>query len=239
MAQAIETARRAAAFDVPILLTGETGAGKHTLAAAIHRWSPRRAGPFVTVQWHAGTAGDSSGRIMRRPGESWRHAVLRLQAAHGGTVLFEDVGTLPAALQLRFLGLLDQLPRERGVAAAMDADARVIAASDHDLQEDVRAGRFREDLFYRLSVLRIHVPALRDRLEDLGQLATRILETLCRRYRRAMVELEPDVLRIFARHAWPGNVRELVSVLERATALASGTMLLEDHLPEYLLAARS
>jgi DNA-binding NtrC family response regulator len=238
MARALATARRAATFDVPILLTGESGSGKHTLAAAIHRWSRRRAAPFVTIQWEVGRIGASIGKPAQYPRDAWQRTVFRLQAARRGTVFFEDVGALPAVVQLRLLGLLDQLPRERGIVEPTDADARVIAASDHDLEDDVRAGRFREDLFYRLSVLRIHVPALRERLEDLRELVARILEGLCVRYRRPPIELEPDVLQIFVRHRWPGNVRELVSVLERATALASGGILLEAHLPEYMLAAR-
>jgi len=232
MSRAIERARRAAAFDVPILLTGESGSGKHTLAMAIHHWSRRRAGPFVTIRLQVGNPGET----MRPRGDAWQRTVRHLHTAHLGTAFFADVGTLSPALQSRLLGVIDQLPRERGEEPT-NPDVRVIAASDRDLDEDVQTGRFRADLFYRLSVLRIHVPALRERLEDLSRLVARILERICLRYGRGLVEIEPDVLLIFARHRWPGNVRELVSVLERAIALAPGPVLLQSHLPDYLVAA--
>lgn len=236
MKRTIAMARQAAAADVPVLLTGEAGVGKRVLAQAIHEWSAHRAGPFVTVACAAlgeqSPTTRSPGPRLVGPGTNGSDAS-RLDA-DGGTLLLHDVGALTAELQGWLVRSLDD--RRFGWATGEDAavDARVVAATTHDLEADVRSGRFREDLFFRLNVV-IAVPPLRDREEDLPALTDHLMARLTARYRRGAMRLAPETRRILAHYRWPGNVLELFSVLERAVVLTSGDTITASHLPERLL----
>jgi two-component system, NtrC family, response regulator AlgB len=236
MARAIASARQVAAFDVPILLTGENGTGKKVLAAAIHGWSPRSAGPFVAVARAALAEHRLEGGLVAYAEDAWKDRYGWLDAANGGTLFFEEAGDLPSAVQAKLIRFLDghRLEQVAGDKTA-NTGVRLITASDHDLEMDVRAGRFRQDLFFRLNVVGIHLPPLRERPEDLPKLTDQMLAILCTRHRRDAVRLTPEVQRVFARYRWPGNIRELVSVLERVVVLSRGEAVTTEDLPERLL----
>jgi two-component system, NtrC family, response regulator AlgB len=240
MQRAIGTARQVAPSDAAVLLTGEGGTGKNVLARAIHAWSGRRSGPFVTIPCaaltdhrHGGSLlghlrGASSGARTDTPGP--------VEAFQGGTLFLDEVGDLPRELQ----GPLLRLLTERSFASIGDperarANMRVIAATHHDLEAEVAAGRFRNDLFFRLNVVTIALPPLRERSEDLAAITDHILARLATRYRRSAVRISPEVRRLLAAYHWPGNTRELVNVLERAVILSQGDSIKPDHLPDCLL----
>ena len=238
MARAIATARQVAAFNVPILIMGETGSGKHVFANAIHEWSRRRDGPFITV-----SCGAPDERQRERPGRragasphAWQDTYARLRAADHGTLFFEEVAMLPNALQSKLTRFLDGHPVERGSGSeTVGPDARVIAATDRDLELDVRAGRFRQDLFFRLNVVGVCLPPLRERPEDLPKLADHILANLCVRHRRASLHLSQEAHQALTAYGWPGNVRELVAAMERATVLSRDDTIRTQDLPDRII----
>ncbi len=229
MARAIATARRVAASEAAVLLIGESGTGKTLLARAIHTWSSRRVRPFVTVRRTA---------LTERHGEAGAPADLGwLQAAEGGTLFFEEIGEFSAAEQAKLISFFDrQWLETSGEGHRFATDIRVIAATIRNIETDVHAGRFREDLFFRLSVVTITLPPLRDRAEDLATLTDHFLTRLTAHYERSPLRLTPEVLGILQRYHWPGNVRELWSVLERLVVLSRGPTITADDLPDRLLA---
>jgi transcriptional regulator with PAS, ATPase and Fis domain len=219
--EAKRRARRGAASESPVLLLGETGTGKELLAHAIHAASARAHKAFVSINSAAipealleaeffGTApGAFTG--ADRKGRSGK-----LQLAEGGTLFLDEIGDMPLALQSKLLRVLQEKEYEPvGSNQMLRSDVRIIAATSIDLQAAMARGAFRADLYYRLNVLPIQAPPLRERLEDLPALCEAILAELGSQF-----ELEPDALQLLARHAWPGNIRELRNVLERATLLA-------------------
>ena len=219
-------ARRAASSDSPVLLLGETGTGKELLAHAIHAASPRAHRAFVSINSAAipetlleaeffGTApGAFTGADRKgRPG--------KLQLAEGGTLFLDEIGDMPLPLQSKLLRVLQEKEYEPvGSNQMLQTDVRIVAATSRDLQAAMARGEFRADLYYRLNVLPIEVPALRERLEDLPALSETLLEDLGSRH-----ELDDDAQALLTRHAWPGNIRELRNVLERATLLADQARL--------------
>src|SRR5439155_22358031 len=244
MQRALDTARQAAGSDVTVLLTGESGTGKNVLAAAIHAWSPRRDGPFVTVACTTLAEhlleSELFGHVKGSFTGAWKDKPGRLEAAQGGTVFLDEVGELPPELQAKLLRFIEEQRFERvGGSDTITADARIIAATNRTLDAEVSAGRFRQDLFFRLNVVGIRLPALRERLEDLPALTAHTLAQLCARYRRAPIELAPEAQHALGAYHWPGNVRELVNVLERAVVLARGDTISAQDLPDRLLAPAS
>jgi two-component system, NtrC family, response regulator AlgB len=241
MRRAIATARQVAASDVTVLLTGESGTGKNVLAAAIHAWSPYHAGPFVTISCttlaeHL-VESELFGHVKGAFTGAWKDKPGRLEAARGGTVFFDEVGELPAALQGKLLRFLAEQRFERvGAGHTIEVDARVIAATNRDLEADVQAGRFREDLFFRLNVVAIALPPLRERKEDLTALTDHILAGLAIRHRRDALRLTPEARQILIHYRWPGNVRELANTLEHAVVLSRGETITVEDLPDRLLA---
>ncbi|SHM63812.1 Transcriptional regulator containing PAS, AAA-type ATPase, and DNA-binding Fis domains [Pseudomonas asturiensis] len=219
-------ARRSASTQSPVLLLGETGTGKELLAHAIHNASPRANKPFVSINSAAipetlleaeffGTApGAFTGADRKgRPG--------KLKIAQGGTLFLDEIGDMPMALQSKLLRALEEKEYEPvGSNEVLQSDVRLIAATSTDLEAAIKRGEFRADLYYRLNVLPINVPPLRERLEDLPALSEAILEEL-----RSHHELEHEALGVLARHAWPGNIRELRNVLERAALLSDEALL--------------
>ena len=241
MQRAIAVARQAAASDVTVLLTGESGTGKNVLAAAIHGWSPRAAEPFVAIS--CTTLADQLleselfGHVKGAFTGAWKDKPGRLEAAKGGTVFLDEVGDLPHDLQAKLLRFLEEHRFERvGGTDTVTIDTRVIAATNRDLEADVRAGRFREDLFFRLNVVVITLPPLRDRPGDLPALTDALLARLCTRHGRPRAALTADARRLLAGYRWPGNVRELVNVLERAVVLSAKDEIGAEDLPDRLLA---
>jgi NtrC-family two-component system response regulator AlgB len=217
---------------VTVLITGESGTGKSMLASAIHAWSPRRAGPFITV------ACATIDRDLNET-ELFRH----VRRASGGTLFLDDIGDLAPELQAKLLHVLveptfEWTDDDDGTTAPEPPELRVIAATKRDLEADVRAGRFREDLFYRLSVVAIALPPLRERREDIPALTDHILRRLAERHRRGVLERAPDVTQKLCEYHWPGNVRELENALERAVVLSAGGPIDLTHLPGRLLSTR-
>lgn len=219
-------ARRGASSDSPVLLMGETGTGKELLAHAIHAASPRAHKAFVSINSAAipetlleaeffGTApGAFTGADRKgRPG--------KLQIAQGGTLFLDEIGDMPLPLQSKLLRVLQEKEYEPvGSNTMMQSDVRVIAATSTDLAAAIARGQFRADLYYRLNVLPIQVPPLRERLDDMPALSEAILEDL-----NSQHELDGDALALLGQHAWPGNIRELRNVLERAALLSDDSRL--------------
>ena len=243
MQRAIATARQVAASDAAVLLVGESGTGKNVLAAAIHAWSRRAGGPFITIP--CTTLADHLleselfGHVKGAFTGAWKDKPGRLEAAVGGTLFLDEVGDLPLPLQGKLLRVLAEQRFERvGAGDTIEVDARIIAATNRELDVEVRAGRFREDLFFRLNVVTIVLPPLRERLEDLEPLTDHILARLAARHGRGRLTLSPEVRDIFAAYRWPGNARELVNTLERAVVLSSGDVISAEHLPDRVLRTR-
>jgi NtrC-family two-component system response regulator AlgB len=241
MQRVLETARQAAASDATILLSGESGTGKNVLASSIHQWSARRDCSFVTINCTTLVdhllESELFGHLRGAFTGAWKDKVGRLEAAEGGTVFFDEVGELAPDLQAKLLRLIEEHRFERvGGTATIDVDARVIAATNRDLEADVAAGRFRQDLFFRLNVIAIRLPALRERPEDLAALTDHLLDSLRLRYRRGPLQVAADARELIAAYAWPGNIRELMNVLERAIVLVRGDTIRAEDLPDRLLA---
>jgi transcriptional regulator with PAS, ATPase and Fis domain len=225
-------ARRAAQLESPVLLLGETGTGKELLAHAIHGGSARANQPLVTVnvaaipdtllevEFFGAAAGAYTG--VDRKGR-----VGKFELAHGGTLFLDEIGDMPLPLQGKLLRVLQDKEFEPlGSNRIVRADVRIIAATSADLPALVAAGRFRADLFYRLNVLTIHAPALRERASDIEALAYAMLEDLSTQARGGRhVELQDDALRLLCAYGWPGNVRELRNTLERAVMLSDSERL--------------
>jgi DNA-binding NtrC family response regulator len=226
--RAVETVlRKAARVDVPVVLTGETGAGKEVAARFLHAASPRAAQPFVAVNCAAIPRDLAESTLFGHErgaftGAAARHAGLA-ERAGGGTLLLDEVAELPAELQAKLLRLVQErafLPL--GATAERPFAARLVCATHADLMARVREGRFREDLYYRLHVVAVEVPPLRRRPEDLPWLAQRLLVEAVSRFALGPRRLAGPALAALADHDWPGNVRELRNRIERAAALADG-----------------
>ncbi|MFM2091484.1 MAG: hypothetical protein RLZZ127_1973 [Planctomycetota bacterium] len=236
MRNAILLARQAAQADTPILITGETGVGKEVLARAVHAWSRRQDGPFVAVNCAALPAGLRESELFGHAAGAFSGAVGarsgRFQEAEGGTLLLDEVGELDPAAQAMLLRVLQEKRYEPvGSDRSRRADVRILAATNRDLEAEVAVGRFRRDLWYRLSVFPLHIPPLRDRREDISDLAAAWLGRHARRTGRGPWSLTPGALERMRAYPWPGNVRELLNSLERATILAPAGGLDADYFP--------
>ena len=239
MQRLLETARQAAASDATILLTGESGTGKNVIARQIHRWSRRQNKPFVVVncttlseellesELFGHMRGAFTGAIKDKPG--------RLEAANGGTVFLDEIADLTPTLQTKFLRFLQDQNFERvGGERTIHVDARIIAASNRDLDSEVGAHHFREDLYYRLNVITLRVPPLRERREDILPLAQWLLNVAAVRNSHPGLALSPGATAALTRYRWPGNVRELRNAIERGTVLMRGETIAPDDLPDSL-----
>jgi NtrC-family two-component system response regulator AlgB len=241
MRRVLQTAQHAAASDVTILLTGESGTGKNVLAGAIHRWSQRAAGPFVVVSCTTLSEhlleSELFGHVRGAFTGAWKDHVGRLETARGGTVFLDEVGELPPDLQGKLLRFLEERRFERvGDATTREVDVRIVAATNRELTAEVAAGRFRQDLFYRLQVIGLTLPPLRERPEDLARLIDHLLVTLSARHRRPPPTLDAGARAALIAYAWPGNIRELVNALERALVLSTGATIRAGDLPDHVLA---
>jgi DNA-binding NtrC family response regulator len=236
MQRIFEVIDQAAPSRATILITGESGTGKELVANAIHDRSPRAAGPFVKL--HCAALAESlleselfghergafTGAVARRDG--------RFQQAHGGTLFLDEIGEISPALQVKLLRFLQEHEFERvGGGQTIRVDVRIVAATNRDLQEEVTRGRFREDLFYRLNVVSLHMPSLRERKTDIPMLAKFFLNRFAKENGKAVTELAPETLALLVAHDWPGNVRELENAIERAVVMAQGPAVEPRHLP--------
>ncbi len=229
---------RVAPVNSTALLLGESGTGKELIADAIHAGSPRRDGPLVKVACAALAEGLLEAELFgsEKGAYTGAHAqrLGRFELAHGGTIFLDEVGEIPLQVQVKLLRVLQEGEFERvGGTETIRTDVRVIAATNRDLEEDVAQERFREDLYWRLNVIAIRVPPLRERPEDVPQLALHLLERAVKstgRERRRI--LSPEVRGLLANYAWPGNVRELENAIERAVVLARGEVVRVSDLPD-------
>jgi DNA-binding NtrC family response regulator len=225
-----DLARTAAKSQSTILVLGESGTGKELLARAIHAESPRRQAPFVDVSCAALTEtlleselfghekGAFTGALNRRRG--------KFELAHGGTLFLDEIGDISQKLQLDLLRVLEERRFFRvGGTEAVQVDVRIVAATNRDLKKAVEDGQFREDLFYRLNVIPISLPPLRDRREDIPLLVEHFLEMLGAEMSKRIDRVSPEAMRLLMAHCWPGNVRELRNVLERGMVVATGTVI--------------
>jgi len=237
-------ARKAARSDATVLLLGESGTGKEVLAQELHRSSPRADGPFVAVNCAALSEslletelfGHEKGAFT---GASQTH-VGRIEAAHGGTLFLDEIGDTSAALQAKLLRVLEERRFERvGGRRTLEVDLRLVAATNRDLRQRVAEGAFREDLFYRLHVIALELPPLRERPLDIEAMARVFVERFAREVKRPGIALAPEALALLRAHTWPGNVRELRNVCERAVVLAESDAIEPADLPEDLRAASS
>jgi transcriptional regulator with GAF, ATPase, and Fis domain len=227
--------------DATVLLTGESGTGKELVARAIHDRSPRRNGPFVAVNCGAlpGELLESElfGHVRGAFTGAVRDRAGRFEIAQGGTLFLDEVGDLPLPLQVKLLRVLQERSFERvGESRTRQTDARIIAATNLDLRRAVAVGRFREDLYYRLRVVPIEIPPLRDRREDVEPLARVLLSRVGDRQGRAL-RFSPESLRALFGYMWPGNVRELENALEYAVAVCKGQTILPEDLPVEVIGA--
>jgi len=237
MRRLMETVAVVAPSNVPVLVSGESGAGKEVVARLIHAWSPRSAGPLVAANCASlpetliesalfgHTKGAFTGAAEARQGF--------FRAAHGGTLFLDEIGELPLHLQPKLLRALEtgQIPPV-GSDCPIAVDARLVAATNRDLEQEVTAGRFREDLFYRINVVELALPPLRDRREDILPLARRFASE----FSGGPVRLSPQAMHCLLAHPWPGNVRELRNAVQRACLLCRGDVIMPEHLPAKLAA---
>lgn len=231
-----EQARKVAQIDSTVLLTGESGVGKGMLARFIHSHSPRAAKPFVTISCPAlprdlleselfgHEKGAFTGALKRRIG--------KLEAAQGGTVFLDEIGDLPLDLQPKILNVLQEREFQRlGGEATIEADIRLIAATNIDFPEKLTSGEFREDLYYRLSVLPIEIPPLRERLESLAEMASSFLDRIAKKRGHPPYRMTAELLTAFRTYHWPGNVRQLENILERISVFCEDHTLTINDLP--------
>jgi len=233
---------RAARVDATALILGETGTGKELVARAIHGRSPRRRGPFLAVNCGALPETLLESALFGHERGAFTGAERRVkgyfEAAHGGTLLLDEIGETGPAFQVKLLRVLESGRVTRlGGTEPIGTDVRVLCATNRDLEEEVRAGRFREDLFYRINVLQIRLPALRERIEDLPMLVTRFLQEATQKHGLGEKTVSQQALERLRSYAWPGNVRELANVIESAYIVAPGRVLQEYHLPRRILEA--
>jgi NtrC-family two-component system response regulator AlgB len=237
--RAIEIAFKAAATPANILILGPSGTGKSVLARALHQRSAQRDAAFVTVSCPSLSRELLESELFGHVKGAYTGAVAdtlgKVAAADGGTLFLDEIGEMPLEIQPKLLRLLQEREYERvGEAKPRRANVRVIAATNRALSDEVKAGRFREDLFYRLNVISVALPGLRDRPADLARLAESYRKFFAARLGKRLTAFSPAVSAAFAAYAWPGNLRELRNVIERATILAGGETIELCDLPEEL-----
>jgi two-component system, NtrC family, response regulator GlrR len=225
MEDLLQQARRVAASDASVCIFGASGTGKELLARAIHRASPRSQAPFVAVNCGAIPEGLLESELFGHKKGSFTGAVSDrrglFQAAQGGTLFLDEIGDMPLPLQVKLLRALEERKiRPVGSHEQYDVDVRVIAATHRKLEERIASGEFREDLYYRLNVVKLYIPTLAERREDIPLLANHFLTRLAERYRRGRLAYSPEAMQILVSAPWPGNVRQLLNVIEQAVALA-------------------
>lgn len=226
--------RQVAPTSATVLITGESGTGKELAARALHQLSPRRDGPFVAINCAAMPETLIESELFGHEKGAFTGAVERrrgcFELAHGGTLLLDEIGEMPLATQAKLLRVLEERRvRRLGGAREIEVDVRVLAASNRRLDEEVRAGRFREDLYFRLHVFEIRMPPLRERLDDLPLLCEAIIAELNQRHQCQVAGVAPETMEWLKQQSWPGNVRQLRNALERAVILAGSGLLGRQH----------
>ena len=228
--------KRVAESRATVLITGESGTGKELIARAIHQCSNRAAKSFISVNCAALTETLLESELFGHERGAFTHAVAmrkgRFELADSGTLFMDEVAEMSQGLQVKLLRVLQEMEFERvGGVRTIKVDVRVVAASNRDLKEEVEAGRFREDLFYRLNVVHLHLPPLRQRQEDIPLLAAHFIKKYVQENLRDKTRITPEALKVLIQYAWPGNVRELENVMERAVILCSNNIISPQDLP--------
>ncbi|MCX7895631.1 MAG: sigma-54 dependent transcriptional regulator [Thermoanaerobaculum sp.] len=226
--------------DATVLITGESGTGKELLARAIHAASPRAAGLFVPVNCGALPEPLLESELFGHARGAFTGAIRDKRGlfleAHGGTLFLDEVAELPLAMQVKLLRALQERKiRPVGDNREIEVDVRIIAATNRNLEQLLRVGKFREDLFYRLNVIHLHVPPLRERREDIPELARHFVSRACGRLQVPIKQIHRDVMAVLESYHWPGNVRELENIMERAVALEPSAVITLSSLPISLL----
>ena len=234
--QIVQFVRKVGSASSSVLITGESGTGKELVARAIHNCSERRDGPFVAVNCAALAAGVLESELFGHEKGAFTGAIQtkkgRFEMANGGTLFLDEIGDVEPSVQIKLLRVLELGQFERvGGTETLTSDARIVAATNCDLRERIRNGNFRQDLFYRLNVISIHLPPLRERKNDIEQLARYLMQRVTRDADRAPLEISPDVIEAFRNYSWPGNVRELENCLERAMVLVEGDVITLKEIP--------
>ena len=236
MKYAVDLAKKAAGSNATVLLLGESGTGKEVFARSIHNWSERKDRPFVAInsvglskellesELFGHEQGAFTGAHRRKTG--------KIELAHGGTIFFDEIGDVSPELQPKLLRFLQEREFERvGGVTPVSVDVRIIAATNRNLESSVKEGRFREDLYYRLNVVAIHLPPLRERKEDISVLSEYFLRKHSMAIRRNVTAVSEEARRKLAAYDWPGNVRELANVIERAVVLGTGPTVTLENVP--------
>ncbi|MCP4809277.1 MAG: sigma-54-dependent Fis family transcriptional regulator [Proteobacteria bacterium] len=239
-----DTVRKVAAYPSTVLITGESGSGKELVARSIHALSDRKDRPFVAVNCGAipenlleselfgHVRGAFTGAVRERAG--------LFEQAHGGTLLLDEIGEMPKGLQVKLLRVLQEhVLRRVGGSKDVGVDVRVVAATARDLEVAVADGDFRDDLFYRLNVVRLRMPPLRERTEDVPELANHFLEAFNERFDKRVRSVSPAAVRALVRFSWPGNVRQLENVMERAALMCEGDVIDVEDLPPDVVDGKS
>jgi transcriptional regulator with GAF, ATPase, and Fis domain len=237
--QLMELVRKVAASESAVLLRGESGTGKELLARALHESSPRAGKAFVKVHCAALSPGllesELFGHVKGAFTNAIRDKVGRFESAHGGTLFLDEIGDVTLDVQIKLLQVLQEKTFERvGSSETVKVDVRVVAATHQDLEQLISTGRFRDDLFYRLNVLPIRVPPLRERVEDIPELAFHFLRVYARRTGKEVTGIDDDAVSLLKAYHWPGNVRQLENVIERAVVIADGPEVTPAELPPEL-----
>jgi Nif-specific regulatory protein len=236
MQEAIRLARTVAATNTTVLLLGESGTGKEVVARAIHQWSPRAEFPFVAVNCVALTPELLESELFGHEKGAFTGAVAqkkgKFELAEGGTIFLDEIGDLAPTLQAKLLRVLQEKEFQRvGGVKDIRVNVRILAATNRDLPKAIQSGAFREDLYYRLNVVSITLPALRERAEDIPTLARHFLERYCLELKRAPLGIDEEALELLRSYPWPGNVRELQNTIERAVVFSAGPRITAADLP--------
>ncbi|MCR4667356.1 MAG: sigma-54 dependent transcriptional regulator [Desulfovibrio sp.] len=231
---------KVAPTDSTVLVTGESGTGKELLVRALHANSSRASKPFVPINCGAIPKELLESELFGHEKGAFTHAIRsrpgRFELADGGTIFLDEIGEMDLSLQVKILRVLQEKEIERvGGTGVKKVDVRIVAATNRDLEHEVHVGHFREDLYYRLNVIPLHLPPLRERGGDVILLATHFLNKFCEKKGRPPLELAPKTARILSAYTWPGNVRELENFMERLSILTDGNVVKPEDLPDKIL----
>ncbi len=240
LSQVFKMLKKVAPSDSTVLVTGESGTGKELLVRALHSFSERADRPFVPINCGAIPRELLESELFGHEKGAFTHAIRtrlgRFEMADGGTIFLDEIGEMDLSLQVKILRVLQEKEIERvGGAGVKKVDVRIVAATNRELEDEVSQGRFREDLYYRLNVIPLHLPPLRERFGDVLLLVRHFLQRFCQKKKRATLTLSALAARVLVAYSWPGNVRELENFMERLSILADGPQVEVDDLPKKIL----